>query len=700
MMRVTGWSCSFGPGWLGLATVVLACGQPSPATPRAAPLSMSATAAPPAPAPPLSGLHFDIAAVDPHADPCADFYDYACGGWRATHPVPPDQARFSRYAEMTAVNLERERTIVEDAARGHANASPAERRVGAFYSACMDEAGIEARGLAPIDEILAAIDAIHTKRDAVAVIADLQAHGVDALFSAYPEPDPHDTKKLMLWFDTGRLGLREPTVYDRTDERAVALRAKYVEHLGRIFRLLGANEAGAKASASRVLAFETSLAKKALSAVERRRRESHDHPMTVAELEKRFTAIDWPAYFAKVGALAVERVNVAEPAWLDEVNVVLASADLASARDYLRVLVVRDAEVALPKALQAEEFDFNQRTLRGAQEMAPRWRRCLKMVDDDVGDDVGRIFVARYYSDADRARMKKMVDALMAAYRADIEASDWLSAPTRAAAITKLSEILVVTGASNRPRSFDGLRVEPDDPFGNLWRGDALHVAQDFADMGAPTDREKFFDALPQESEGFGSKSNNAVGFTAGFLQPPVFDARMDDAVNFGGLGGVIGHELSHRFDDEGRKYDSGGNLRPWWTPEDVAHFEEHAKCFVDEYSGFHTDDGSPVDGKLTLGENIADNGGTRLSYAALRPSDAGPKIDGFTPAQRFFLGWGQIRCENVTPEAARRQAEGDEHAPGRWRVNGVVSNMPEFARAFSCSPGAPMAPAKRCAVW
>jgi predicted metalloendopeptidase len=293
-----------------------------------------------------------------------------------------------------------------------------------------------------------------------------------------------------------------------------------------------------------------------------------------------------------------------------------------------------------------------------------------------------------------------MVDALVAAFRADIASRDWLGPAARATAEAKLAKILVVVGSSNRPRSLDTLRVDRADAFGNAWRGRALLIANELEDVGERTDREKFFDSLPQELDAFGSKPLNAVGLTAGFLQPPVFDPRMDDAVNFGGLGSVIGHELSHRFDDEGRKFDADGNLRPWWSPDDVARFESRAQCFVDEYARFRTDEGTPVDGRLTLGENIADNGGIRLSYAAIHPSETGPRIDGFTPAQRFFLAWGQIRCENVTPETERRQAKTNPHAPGRWRVDGVVSNMPEFARAFACPAGAPMAPAKRCALW
>jgi putative endopeptidase len=687
-----------------LALLAAACTPQSPTAPALTPTARpaaSASATPPAAA---ADLRFDVGAIDPKVDPCVDFYDYACGGWRASHPIPPDQSRWSRYSELIALNLEHERGIVEDAAHGGANAaappSAAETRIGAYHAACMDEAGIEARGLAPVREVLASIEAIRSARAAQDVIADLHAHGIDAVFAPYGTSDPHDAKKRLLGLDKGILGLRDPAAYAKTDDASVALRAKYVEYLGRLFHLLGQADGDAKAAASRTLAFETALAEKALTAVERRQAENQDHPMTVRELGARFPAIDWPAYFARLGAPSVDRVNVAQPKWLDAVSTALQAKDLAGVRDHLRMLVARAASTVLPGAIEAEVFDFTQRTLRGAADMGPRWKRCLRLVDRDLGDDVGRVFLARYFSDEARARMKTMVGALLAAYRADLRSSDWLGAPARAAAEAKLDKMLVVIGASNRPHSYEGLRVERDDPYGNAWRAQALDIARILAGLGKPVDREEFFDTLPQALDGFGSKSMNATGFTAGFLQPPVFDARVDDAVNFGGLGSVVGHELTHQLDDEGRKLDAEGNLRSWWSPEDVARFEERAKCFVDEYSRFKLDDGTPIDGKLTLGENIADNGGIRLSYAALHPSESAPKLDGFTPAQRFFLAWGQIRCENVTPQAARRQVESDQHAPGRWRVDGVVSNMPDFAKAFSCPAGAPMAPAKRCSLW
>ncbi len=641
-----------------------------------------------------------MGAIDPHADACKDFYDYACGGWRANHPIPPDQTRWTRYAEMSAVNLEREREIVDPGVRAGPNASPAEQRVGAYYAACMDEAGIEARGLEPVRAELEAIANIRTARDAADVIADFHAHYVEAIFSSRTGTAPRDAKQRILWLDKGKLGLPDPADYRKAGDAAVTLRARYVEHLTRIFRLIGRPEPDAKKAASLVLQFESGLAEHALSASERRQVEKLDHPMTLPELGTRYPSIDWPRYFSKLGAPGIERVNVAQPAWLASVNDALAKKDLARVRAYLSVQSVRPFATMLPKALEAEVFDFHQRTLRGAKEMQPRWRRCLRFVDVDLGDDVGRIFIARHFDAGARKRTQAVVDGLMRSFERGLGAADWLGPEAKSAALEKLKKSLVVIGQSNRPRSFEGLEISRHDAFGNAWRAQAFEVKRLLDTLSTPVDREEFFQALPQELDGFGSKSKNATGFTAAFLQPPLFDPNMDDAVNFGAFGSVVGHELSHQFDDEGRKYDPDGNLRPWWSAEDAAAFDERAGCFVDQYARFTAEDGTPVDGKLTLGENIADNAGIRLSYAALRPSSSGPKKDGFTPAQRFFLAWGQIRCENVTSEAAKRQATSDEHAPGRARVNGVVANMSEFATAFGCVAGAPMAPAKRCRVW
>jgi putative endopeptidase len=637
-------------------------------------------------------LRFDVGAIDRRVDPCADFYDYACGGWRASHPIPADRTSWNRYAEANALNQKRERAIIEEAARKAQTES--ERRIGAYWNACIDDRAIDARALEPIHDLLSRIAAMRSKTDVSEMLAELQAHEVDPLFDPMPSTDANDAKHVILDIGRGMLGLPDRDDYTKPDD---ALRTRYQAHLERLFRLLGDGDKEAKAAAARVLALETSLAKNALSAVEQRRRENQVHPMSVRELDVRWPAIDWTAWLRKLGPSSIERVNVSQPAWMDAVDRSLS--DLETARDEMRAVLARRFAPMLPRAIDDEIFEFHERDLRGAREKAPRWRRCLDLVDRDIGEDVGRTFLARHFDESAKARVKSMIDRIIGAYREDLAASEWLGPPARAAARAKLDDILVVIGASNRMRNLDGLHLEPGDAFGNAWRAEARFMSDTYATIGA-ADRERFFDELPQTGDAFGSKSLNGVGFTAGFLQPPIFDPAMDDAVNFGGLGSVIGHELSHRFDDEGRKYDLDGNLRSWWSDEDVANFEKRAQCFTGEYSSFRLDDGTPVDGKLTLGENIADNGGIRLSWAALRPNMTSAPIDGFTPAQRFFLAWGQIRCENVTPEKARLLVKTDPHSPGRFRVNGVVSNMPEFARAFACHDGAPMAPTNRCAVW
>jgi predicted metalloendopeptidase len=464
-----------------------------------------------------------------------------------------------------------------------------------------------------------------------------------------------------------------------------------------VLRQLGARDPASEAG--RVVALEATLAGALPGAAERRDATAQIHPLTVAELARHAGALDWRAYLAAVGAPALERVNVGFPGYLDAVGAALAARDLAGVRAYLRYHVARAFTAVLPAALDDEIAGFASRTVRGARQVPPRWKRCLALVDRDLGDDVGQLFVARHFPAASQARARAMVDRIVGAMHDQLAHASWLGAAARAAARRKLDHMRFTIGYSDHWKDYAALEIRRDDPVGNAARAHAAAVARELAKLGAPTDRDEFF-ALPQQLDGFGTKSLVSVGFTAGFLQPPVFDPRVDDAINFGGFGGVIGHEISHHFDDEGRKYDVDGNLAPWWSADDVARYQARAQCLVDEYSRFRIDDGTPVDGRLTLGENIADNAGLRLAWQAAQPASDGPRIDGFTAAQRFFLAWGQIRCENLSPEAARRQVHSDAHAPGRFRVDGVVSNMPELAAAFGCPVGAPMAPATRCRVW
>ena len=659
-------------------------------------LSCNATsqpAPPPSPSPsPPSTLRFDIDAIDRHADPCHDFYDYACGGWRASHPIPADRTRWSRYAELEAQNLERERALVEATAR--AADSPAATRVGAYYAACLDTAAIDARGVAPIHDLLSAIDAIERPSDLADVLAELHQRTTSVLFTLYVSANDRDVRHTIATIDTGDLGLGEPDDYTRAD--SAALRAKYRAHVERVLQLTGDRDPSA--DADRVVDLETRLASALPSAADRRNDESQIHPMAIAELASHTAGFDWPRYFTKLGVAKLDRVNVTFIGWLDAFGAAVGNRDLAGVRAYLRFHVARALASVLPHAIGDAFFELESRTLGGAREPPPRWKRCLALVDRDLGDDVGRLFVAKYFPEASRSRAQHMVKAIVGALRSDLATSTWLSQRTRDAALRKLDNMRFTIGYTDRWKNYDAVAARRDDPVGNSERAAEMTMARELAKLAHPTDRDEFF-ALPQQLDGFGTKSLVSVGFTAGFLQPPVFDDQIDDPINFGGFGGVIGHEITHHFDDEGRKHDVDGNLAPWWSPAEVAAYEARAQCFVDEYAGFKIDDGTPVDGRLTLGENIADNGGLRLAWNALQPA-TGPRIDGFTPAQRFFLAWGQIRCENTTSEAARSQVHDDPHSPGRWRVNGVVSNMPEFATAFACSATAAMAPATRCRVW
>jgi predicted metalloendopeptidase len=632
------------------------------------------------------GLAFDIHAIDPKADPCTSFYDYACGGWRSTHPIPPDRSRWSRYAELEELDLAHERTLVE--------AAPAASRVGAYYAACMDTAAIEARGLEPIRDLLGEIDAIATPSDVVRVLADLQRRIGPLLFSLMADADPHDVHTSMATLDVGELGLDAPDDYGRDDADTRAMRASYQQHVERLLGLAGDRDASA--DAARVLALETSLAGALPRAEQRRERAAQVHVMSVAELATHAPAIDWPRYLAALEAPPLARVNVTFVPYLEAVGA--AVSDAPSVRAYLRYQVVRHLARVLPSRFDDEVFSL-AKTLRGSRDKAPRWQRCLDLVDRDLGDDVGKAFVAAYFPPAARDRAKHLVDRIVGAMHDDLASVSWLGASAREAAIRKLANMRFTIGYRDRWIRYDDLTIRRDDPVGNSLRGMAAFEARDLAKLTRPPDRDEFF-ALPQQLDGFGTKTMVSVGFTAGFLQPPVFDARIDDPINFGGFGGVIGHEITHHFDDQGRTFDVEGNIAPWWSDADVTAFRSRAQCFVDEYSRFAIDDGTHVNGQLTLGENLADNGGLRLAWNALQPSRSGPRIDGFTPAQRFFLAWGQIRCENATPQAARSQVHGDGHSPGRFRVDGVVSNMPEFAEAFACKAGSAMAPTNRCRLW
>ena len=558
------------------------------------------------------------------------------------------------------------------------------------------------KGLSALQPELARIAAVKSRAQLVAEIAHLNDLGVNVPFDLYSDQDMKDSSQVIAVADQGGLGMRDPERYTDTDAEAVALRQKYLEHLKREFVLLGDSPGDADAAAQAVLRLETALAQASLTSVQRREREKQYHKFTLAELGALTPGFSWKQYLAGVGAPSVQGVNVSVPAFLEVFNSLLVSTPLEDWKNYLRWHLVHVATPALPAAFVSEGFDFEGKALRGLSQMPGRAERCQDLVDRDLGEAEGKLYVQAYFPESSRQGVLHLVGLLKLALKEDIQTLPWMTAATRQQALAKLDIIGIKIGHPERWRDYSSLRIVRGDALGNAFRSLSFEFHRQMAMIGKPVDRGQFYE-LPQSIEGYHDNPLNEVVFTAGILQPPFFDPRMDDAVNFGICGGVIGHELTHAFDDQGRKWDGQGNLRDWWTEEDAAQYQQRAACFVHEYSQFTAVDDLKVDGQLTLGENIADNGGLHLAYLALMADLAGKapaEIDGFTPQQRFFLAWGQIRCSNVTEQRARSLARTDPHSPGRWRVNGVVSNMPEFARAFHCPAAAPMVRKDACRIW
>ena len=653
-------------------------------------------------APPAGELKFEIDALDRSADPCSDFYQYACGNWLAKNPVPADRSLWSRYNQMANLNQKRLTAILEQAAQARSGRSPEEQKIGDYYAACMDETGIEAKGLAPLQPEMARIAAVKNRGQLIAEIAHLNNLGVNVPFDFYPDQDMKDSSQVIAVVDQGGLGMADPERYTDAGAEAVAVRQRYLEHLKREFVLLGDSPGDADSAAQAALRLETALARASMTRLQRRDREKQYHKLGAADLGALTPNFSWKQYFAAIGLARVQVVNVNVPGFLQAFDSLLASAPLEDWKNYLRWHLVHVATPALPAAFVSEGFDFEGRVLRGLTEMPARAERCQDLVDRDLGEAEGKLYVQAWFPESSRQGVLHLVGLLKQAMKEDIQTLPWMTAATRQQALAKLDTIGVKIGHPETWRDYSSLRIVRGDALGNAFRSLSFEFRRQLGKVGRPVDRGEFYE-LPQSIEGYHDNPLNEVVFTAGILQPPFYDPRMDDAVNFGICGGVIGHELTHAFDDQGRKWDGHGNLRDWWTPEDAAQYQQRASCFVQEYSQFPAVDDLKVDGQLTLGENIADNGGLHLAYLAFIADLAGKdpaEIDGFTPEQRFFLAWGQIRCANVTDARARSLARTDPHSPGRWRVNGVVSNMPEFAKAFHCPTTAPMVRKDSCRIW
>jgi putative endopeptidase len=649
-----------------------------------------------------SPLRFDPANIDTKADPCVDFYQYACGTWLAKNPIPPDQSRWGRFSELEDRNRDVLHDILEEAAKPSANRDAVDKEIGDYYAACMDEKGIEARGLAPLEAELTRIRNLKDKAALAAEIAHLHRNGVDALFEFGSGSDFKDADVNIAQADQGGLGLPDRDYYFKDDAKSEEIRQKYLAHVQRMFELAGEKPDKAKAGAATVMRLETALAKGSLDLVSRRDPEKQYHKLTLADLQALSPQFQWNQYIRDSASPEFKNLNVVWPDFFKAMNSEIQAASLDDWKTYLTWHLLHGEAGLLPNAFVQENFDFFGKTLTGSTEMRPRWKRCVDFTDSQLGEALGQKFVEHTFGKEGKERTLKMVDALEKALGQDIQNLSWMSAATKQQAEAKLKAIANKIGYPNKWRDYSSVVIKRDDPVGNGFRADQFEFQRQVNKIGKPVDRSEWGMTPPTVNAYYDPTMNN-INFPAGILQPPFFDNDMDDAVNFGGIGMVIGHELTHGFDDQGRQFDAHGNLKDWWTPEDAKEFQDRAACISKEYSKFQVAPGANVNGDLTLGENTADNGGVRIALMALQNTLANrirPQIGGFSPEQRFFLSFGQIWCENEREEAERLQVQTDPHSPARFRVNGVLQNMPEFQKAFSCKAGQPMAPANACRVW
>ncbi|HET8646487.1 MAG TPA: M13 family metallopeptidase [Vicinamibacteria bacterium] len=684
--------------------------------PCALAVSLAASAAAQSPPPPPAGQPadpadtnrprlvpgFDPAAMDRGANPCDDFYQFACGSWLKANPVPADRGRYGRFDELQERNQATLRDILEKAAAGGAARGAVDQKIGDYYAACMDEAAIGKKGVAALKPQLDAIAAISSPASLASTLARLHGDGVAALFQFGSQPDFKQASVNIAGIDQGGLGLPDRDYYVKDEPRFAEVRAQYPVHVQRMFELMGDAPEAAARHARTVLDIETALARASLERVKRRDPANRDHKMTRAQLAALAPGFAWDAYFTAAGAPAFADLNVGWPDFFKAMGEAVAARGLDEWKTYLRWHTVHDAAPLLPAAFVNENFAFYGQTLTGAKELRPRWKRCVDLADAHLGEALGQRYVEATFGAEGKQRMAVMVAALEKALERDIRDLPWMTDATRKRAQEKLAHIANKIGYPERWRDYSALRIDRGDALGNAARAEAFEEARDRAKIGRAVDPTEWRMTPPTVNAYYSSLENN-INFPAGILQPPFFDRAMDDAVNFGGIGAVIGHELTHGFDDQGRKFDAKGNLSDWWTEQDAREFEKRASCIADQYSGYTVVGDVKLNGRLTLGENTADNGGLRIAYMALQESGraAPPALrDGFTPEQRLFLAWGQIWCQNQTEETARLRAQTDPHSPGRYRVIGVVSNMPEFQKAFSCPAGSKMVRENMCRVW
>jgi len=658
------------------------------------------------PAQPLQAMPYspslDPSSLDRSVDPCTDFYKFSCGGWQKNNPIPADQAAWSVYAKLANDNQQFLWGILADDARA-TNRNPVQQKVGDYFAACMDTAAINRRGLDPLKPSLARVDSLNDRPAILAEIAALH-HNLPGsyFFGSGTGQDAIDSSTVIVELGAGGLGLPDRDYYLKTDAKSVQIRDGYVAYITQLLGMIGEPEPQAKSDAATILRIETVLAKASLSRVDRRDPHKTYHKMSVADLTALSPALNWPAYFLTQGAPSLATLNVSQPEFINAVNAELTTEPVEALRAYLRFHLATAAASSLSHPFEQAQFDFYSKTLRGIPAMPPRWKQCTRQVDRSLGEALGQEFVRRTFSADMKGKTQKMTEQIETAMQQEIEALDWMSPETKKEALRKLHAIRNKIGYPDQWRDYTALLVKPDDYFGNVRRSAEFEDAREWHKLGRPVDRNEWGMTPPTVNAYFNPQMND-INFPAGVLQPPLYDVKLDDAPNYGNTGATIGHELTHAFDDEGRQFDAQGNLKDWWTPADAKGFEDRINCIRDQYAQYVIVDDMHINSKLTSGEDVADLGGTLLAYIAWQKQTASEHLtdrDGFTPDQRFFVGMAQWACEIDRPENLRVSAITNPHSPGFARINGVVSNMPQFGKAFGCKAGQPMVHAPTCKVW
>jgi endothelin-converting enzyme/putative endopeptidase len=645
--------------------------------------------------------NFNVENIDRSVSPCEDFYRYACGTWLKNNPIPADRPEWGRFDELAERNQAILREILDSASRRGASGSPVDQKIGAFYRACMDEKVVEEKGDSPLKPELDRIRAIHDLPSLTLEIGRLQRMGVDAVFSTGSGQDFKDSTKVIAQLDQAGIGLPERDYYFKTDKTSEDLRQKYVKHVAKMFQLLGQDAETAQASAQVVMKMETQLADASQNVTFRRDPANEYHPMGRPQVNALAPAFDWKVFLPEAHA-DVQQFNVVAPDFFKGMEAMLGRLSYDDWKTYLTWHLVHSEASWLSKPFVDENFDFFALTLSGQKEQRPRWKRCVALTDGSLGEALGQAYVDRTFGVEGKERTLKMVRDIEDAMEADIKTVEWMTPETKQRAIEKLHAVANKIGYPDKWRDYSKVQVLPTDLVGNEERASEFEFDRQMAKIGQPVDKAEW-QMTPATVNAYYDPQMNNINFPAGILQPPFYQVGLDDAVNYGASGAVIGHELTHGFDDQGRQFDGAGNFTDWWSKEDGAAYDAHSKCIEDEYGNFVADGEVKENGKLTEGENIADNGGLHLAYMALQKLLVGKKIsevDGFTPQQRFFLGFAGVWCTNLTPQVKRLEATTDPHSLPEYRVNGTLFNMPEFAAAFSCKAGQPMVPKTRCRVW